>query len=216
MKTVTATTLLASAALLLGVVPAAQAHVTFVDNTAEAGRSFVASANISHGCEAGADQFDTYKVVVELPAGVTARPVHSTLGNARVVGTTLVWERPAPPVATLADDTLFYRVDFRFTVPNLPFTKLTFRTTQTCTNGGTQVWEGVDVPTLLVVPVHVNGWNKYTAQSALDATAISTFFSDAQIVWSNGKAFSANPVTAAVISNPLTSIAAGDVFWVKY
>jgi hypothetical protein len=214
MKTL-AITLVASAAVAFGV-PAAQAHVTFVDNTAEAGRSFLASANISHGCEAGADQFDTYRVVVELPAGVTARPVHSTLGNARVVGTTLVWERTAPPAATVADDTLFYRVDFRFTVPNLPFTKLTFRTTQTCTNGGTQVWEGVDVPTLLIVPVHVNGWNKYTAQSALDQTTITTFFADAQIVWFNGSAYSANPAVAAAIASPLTSIPAGGVFMVKY
>ena len=215
MKTIT-TTLAASAAVLLGVVPAAQAHVTFVDNTADAGRSFVASANISHGCEAGANQFDTWKVVMELPTGVTARPVHSTLGNAKVVGNTMVWERIAPPLATVADDTLFYQLQFRFTVPNLPFTKLAFRTTQTCTNGGTQVWEGVDAPTLLIVPVHVNGWNKYTAQSALDAATISTFFSDAQIVWSGGKAFSSNPATAAAISSPLTGIAAGDVFWVKY
>lgn len=215
MKTIT-TTLVATAAMSLGLVAAAQAHVTFVDNTADAGTSFVATANISHGCEDGVNQFDTYKVVMELPTGVTARPVHSMLGSAKVVGSTMVWERNAPPLATVADDTLFYQLQFRFSVPNLPFTKLTLRTTQTCTNGGTQVWEGVDVPTLLVVPAHVSGWNKYTAQSALDQATITTFFADAQIVWFNGSAYSANPAVAAAITTPLTSIPAGGVFMVKY
>jgi hypothetical protein len=50
---------------------------------------------------------------------------------------------------------------------------------------------------------------------------LKAFFGDAQIVWKGTAAFSANPTTAGLIAGTsgvtaLTSIAAGDVIWVKH
>jgi uncharacterized protein YcnI len=212
------TALFAAGVLLLGAAQAARAHVTFVDNTAEAGRSFIAVANINHGCEDESGTHDTYKVEMELPAGVTARPMGSALGAASVDDSgdpvKLVWQRDSSAVG--ASDTLFYQVSFRFTVPTTPLAALAFRTTQYCAGGTQLVWEGVDAPTLQIVPVHVNGWNKYTAQADIALAAIAATFADAQIVWAGSQAYSANPVVAALIQNALTVIPAGTEYWVKY
>jgi hypothetical protein len=205
-------------ALLAGAMPVALAHVTFVDNTAEGGRSFIATANIAHGCEDESGNYDTYKVEIELPAGITARPMSSSLGQASVDDSgdpvKLVWERDSSDVG--ASDTLFYQVSFRFSVPNTPLESLEFRTTQYCAEGTQLVWEGADVPVIQIVPVHVTGWNKYTAQADIALEAIEAAYADAQIVWANNQAYSANPVIADLIENALTVIPAGTDYWVKY
>ncbi|MBK9132085.1 MAG: DUF1775 domain-containing protein [Gammaproteobacteria bacterium] len=213
------TTLLSgSGLLLLATVPAAHAHVTFVDATAEAGRSFIAVANINHGCEDELGNYDTYKVEIELPAGITARPMSSPVGQASVDDSgdpvKLVWERDSSDVG--ADDALFYQVSFRFTAPNTPLASLQFRTTQSCAGSTQIVWEGVDAPTLRIVPTHATGWNKYTAQADISLEDIAATFADAQIVWAGSQAYSANPVIADLIQNPLTVITAGTEYWVKY
>ena len=112
---------------------------------------------------------------MELPAGVTARPMSAALGAALVDDSgdpvKLVWQRDSSAVG--ASDTLFYQVSFRFTAPGTPLTALAFRTTQYCAGGTQLVWEGVDAPTLQIVPVHVNGWNKYTAQADITLAEIA-------------------------------------------
>jgi uncharacterized protein YcnI len=215
-------TLAALAVLLAAPVAGLQAHVSFVDNSAVAGKSFIATANISHGCTVIDEHYDSYKVEVELPAGVTARPMHSSIGSASVddpvTPTLLTWEKSQADAQP--HDTHFYQVQFRFSAPNAPLTTLAFRTTQYCTDGsnqvGTLVWEGVDAPTIRIVPAHSPGWNKYTAQADIDAATIQSYFGDALIVWSNDQAYSANPVTSSLIANPLTLITAGTEYWVKY
>ena len=99
-------------------------------------------------------------------------------------------------------------------------TTLSFPSRQICHNADTQEivtpWEGAEAPTLKLLPARTPGWNKYTAQADIDEATIIGFFSNAYIVWSGGAAYSANPVTAGLISNPLTTIPAGAEFWVKY
>jgi hypothetical protein len=214
--------LTALAVLTLVPITAALAHVSFTDNTAVGGKSFIATANISHGCTIVDAHYDTYRVEVELPAGIVARPMHSSLGQASVddplTPTVLTWDRPMGEAQS--HDTHFYQLSFRFSVPNAPLSSLGFRTTQYCTDGsmqvGTLVWEGVDVPTIRVVPAHSPGWNKYTAQSNIDEDSIKSYFGDALIVWANNQAYSANPVTSGLITNPLTNIPTGTEYWVKY
>jgi uncharacterized protein YcnI len=213
-----ATTLITTAAMLLVINQVAQAHVEFVDDTATAGASFIATANISHGCEDDLGNYDTYKVEIELPAGITARPMNSSVGQASVDDSgdpvKLVWERDSSDVG--ASDTLFYQVSFRFSVPNTPLESLQFRTTQYCAGDTQLVWEGAEVPTIQIVPAHVSGWNKYTAQADISLDTIAATFGDAQIVWANNQAYSSNPVVANLIQNALTVITAGTDYWVKY
>jgi uncharacterized protein YcnI len=207
-----------AAALLFAIQPAAHAHVEFVDNTAEAGSAFIATADISHGCEDLSGNYDTYKVEIELPAGITARPMNSAVGQASVDDTgdpvKLVWERDPSEVA--ASDALFYQVSFRFSAPDTPLASLEFRTTQYCAGSTQLVWEGAEVPTLKIVPPHVPGWNKYTAQADISLDTVQAMFADAQIVWANNQAYSPNPVVADLIQNALTVITAGTEYWVKY
>lgn len=208
------TAVIAGVAVMAGALPAAQAHVTFVNGRAPAGASFIATANISHGCgDEGGAGLDTTRVEIVLPEGVTARPMHSTLGDAAVDGNTLVWAREAPVQEA---DTHFYQVSFRFTAPNAPFTRLQFDTTQFC--GDSELAWGAESPVISIVPAHAPGWNRYTAQSDIQATDFSAFFGDAEIVWtiSPQQAYSANPHIAPLIANPLQIIPAGASFWVKY
>lgn len=212
------TQLAGTTALLCAIQPAAHAHVEFVDNTAEAGRSFIATANIAHGCEDESGHYDTYKVEIELPAGITARPMNSPVGAASVDDSgepvKLVWQRD--PAEAAAHDELFYQVSFRFSVPNTPLESLEFRTTQYCAGGTQLAWEGAEVPTLRIVPRHVTGWNKYTAQADISLATLQAMFADAQIVWANNQAYSPNPVVSSLIQNALTVIPAGTDYWVKY
>ena len=216
-----ATRIAMTAAMLLSIAHVADAHVSFVANNAYAGKSYVATANIPHGCEdSSLAKYDTIKIEITIPAGFTAvRPADAAFGPATIEKdgsgnvTKLIWTKAA---AALTDDTHLYQVTFRGTLPNTPLQSLDFVTKQTCSGNTTKTWEGVDAPKLPVLPARAPGWNKYTAQENIDEATIKAFFADAYIVWSNGAAYSANAVTAGLITNKLTAIPLGAQFWVKY
>ena len=229
-KTITLKTIvIASAAIILGSIQSAQAHTSFVitdSSNAFAGKSYFATLNLGHGCEdvLSGVKFDTEKLEVDIPAGVTSiRPMDSAWATATVVKdvdgniTQLVWTRTNAP---LAEDSQLYRVSFTAKLPDAPMTTLAFPARQICHNTNaveiTTPWEGAEAPTLKLLPPRAPGWNKYTAQADIDDTTINAFFSDAYIVWSGSAAYSANPVTAGLITNTLTIIPAGADFWVKY
>lgn len=208
------TAMIASAGMLLGMVPAVQAHVSFVNSRAPAGTNFIATANVGHGCELGDEHLDTTKVEIVIPEGITFRAIHSTFGVATIDGNTITWT--ASEGSIQPDDTHHHQVSFRFSVPNAPLTSLQFDTTQYC---GEEVlaW-GDESPVISIVPNRAPGWNKYTAQSDVLAADFPAYFGDAEIVWtaSPAQAYSANPHISALIQNPLTIIPAGSVYWVKY
>jgi hypothetical protein len=209
------------AAGLFSVASIANAHVSFVANNAYAGKSYVATANIPHGCEDDAgNKYDTIKIEMSIPAGFTSvRPADATFGPASVEKdeagnvTKMIWTKTA---AAATSDDFLYQVTFRGTLPANALQSLAFTTTQTCAGDQSFTWEGTDAPALKVLPVRNSGWNKYTAQTALDEATIKAYFADAQIVWSNGAAYSANSVTNGLIITKLTSIAQGAEYWVKY
>lgn len=223
------TRLLVSAAIVLGSLQAAQAHTSFVitnSSNAYAGKSYFATLNLGHGCEddATGTKYDTEKLEVDIPAGVTSiRPMDAAWASASVVKdadgniTQLVWTKTGAP---LAEDSQLYRVSFKAKLPDAPVTTLAFPARQICHNDSSQEiitpWEGAEAPTLKLMPVRTPGWNKYTAQADIDEATIKSFFSDADIVWSGDAAYSANSVTAGLISNSLSIIPAGSEFWVKY
>ncbi len=212
------TAMIASAGMLLGMLPAAEAHVSFVNSRAPAGTNFIATANVGHGCEPEGVEggLDNTSVVMVIPAGITSfRPIHSTFGLATVDGNTITWT--ANEASVQPSDTHYHQVSFRFSVPNAPFTSLFFDTTQFC---GEEVlaWKD-ESPVIAIVPgPRAIGWNKYTAQSDILAADFATYFGDAEIVWtvSPAQAYSANPHISALIQNPLTIIPAGASYWVKY
>ena len=209
------------AAGLLSITNIAGAHVSFVANNAYAGKSYIATANIPHGCEDGnGNHYDTIKIEMDMPAGfISVKPADASFGPASVEKDAngnvikLIWNKAA---AALEDDTNLYQVTFRGKLPNTPLQSLPFITKQTCANNTSFTWEGADVPALKLLPVRAPGWNKYTAQTTIDEATLKAFFADANIVWSNGAAYSSNSVTAGLITNKLTSIAQGAEYWVKY
>ena len=101
-------------------------------------------------------------------------------------------------------------------MPNTPLTSIQFHTVQKCGPSESEVildW-AAESPVLNLLPARKPGWNQYTTQ--VDVTNLSTFFSDAYIVWLGTAAYSANTVTAGLISNTLNSLPSGSTFWVKY
>jgi len=206
---------------LFAAIQSVQAHVSFVAVNAYAGKSYIATANIPHGCEdLVGNKYDTIKIEISIPAEFTGvRPADSAFGMASVekdlAGNVikLIWTKSTPE---LIEDTNFIQVSFRGTLPNAPLTTLELETTQTCAGATTKTWSGLDVPKLNILPARAPGWNKYTAQSTIDATMLGNFFKDAVIVWYGNAAYSANPVTNGLITNKLTDIPLGADFWVKY
>jgi periplasmic copper chaperone A len=190
---------------------------------------------VGHGCEGS----DTYSVRVQIPAGVTSvRPIEGDFGKVTLIErdaaqniVAVTWTKTDP---VLPADTNFYKLVLRLKVPNQPFTTVYFPTRQVCrTADGTTLppvdWAatepstdgGMDepAPSLKIVPARRSGWNKITLSAAV--TNLGAYFDDAEIVWKGSQAFSANPATVELISGtagvtPLTSLAAGDVIWVKY
>ncbi len=228
------TVLVTSVTLALSVFQGAQAHTSFVIDATSipfAGKSYTGTLRAGHGCaDALGAHFDTERIEVEIPAGVTAvKPFDAPWGKATIekdtagLVTKLIWTRSnALPVLTA--DTHLYLATFRATLPNAPLTSIAFRTVQYCTNYTTASptpvitpWEGAEAPTLKLVPARLPGWNKYTINTAIaDIAALKAYFSDSHIVWSGGSAWSVNPVTDALITNKLTTIPANQEFWVKY
>lgn len=218
-----------SAVFILGSFQAVQAHTAFTitpSSNAFAGKSYFATMNLGHGCEdtLTGTKFDTEILEIDIPAGLTSiRPVDAAWADASAVTdvdgniTQLKWTRTSTPHT---GDTQLYRVNFTVKLPDLPMTTLAFPARQICHNeNGDELitpWEGLESPTLKLLPARALGWNKYTAQADIDEATIKAFFSDAYIVWSASAAYSANPVTAGLITNILTSIPSGSDFWVKY
>jgi hypothetical protein len=217
------------------VTASAHAHVglttpVFAKTTAEL------SFGIGHGC--GTD--DTYRVKVDIPAGVTnVRPMGSDFGKASVEKdangnvTAITWQKADADL--LPADTHYYKLTLRARMPDTPFVKLAFLTHQTCrSQSGTlsyHEWVGLpDVPVpdggtgpepapfTMILPARTPGWNKITVP--VDLKDLS-FFRDALIVWKGTAAYSANANTAAQIKaeagvTALTELKSGDEVWVKY
>lgn len=214
-------------------VPAlADAHISIASGPAFANTTQEISFGVGHGCEGS----DTYSVRIEIPAGVTSvRALTSDFGRATVEKdaaqnvVAVSWTKPVEDV--IPGDDNYYKLVLRFKVPDKPFTTLHFPTHQTCrtADGGTLTTDWVAVeetdggaepaPVLKIVPARRAGWNKWTVPN--DIADLAVFFSDAQIVWKDNQAYSANPTTAELIgSTPdveaLSELAAGDEIWVKY
>jgi len=211
-----------------------QAHVSIVSGPAFANTSQEVSFGVGHGC-AGAD---TYRVQIDIPAGVASvRPEPSDFGQVDLetdAGGSVVavsWTKSDSSV--LEADTQYYRLSMRLKAPDRPFSIVYLPAHQTCRAADgretTVDWVGLDpvtddamiepAPALYVLPARFPGWNKFAVETAIDD--LQGFFGDAQIVWSGHRAFSVNPTTSGLILetsgvSPLTAIGAGEQIWVKY
>lgn len=208
----------------------ASAHVGITTPLTADGNQEVAF-NIGHGCEGK----DTYSITIQIPAGVTGvRASRSpdflapviTAGPTVGSVTSVTWTKN--PADVVAGDSNFYKLVLRLKAPNAPFTTLSFPVTQVCREpGGADLpavqWEGPDephpAPRAVVLPARKPGWNKFTVPVAI--ADVSKVFSDAQIVWKGGAAYSSNAATIEQIKNTagveaLTALVAGDEIWVKY
>ena len=223
----------------------ALAHVSLTSGPAQANKSSKITFGIGHGCEGGA-AVDTYKIRVDLPAGVTSvRALRSDFGKPTMIknGSNQViaveWTR-ADVDDLLTEDTNYYELTIRARIPDAPYSQLQFNVTQTCRTPGTNGTEGTPVlwdqpagattgnpaPILTIVPARTaaTGWNKFTipANTTVANAKLATYFGDALIVWKGASAFSANSNTATQITTTagvttLTSdLAAGDEIWVRY
>jgi uncharacterized protein YcnI len=220
-------------ALLLGA--AAQAHIELASGAATSNATNEVVFGIGHGCSGA----DTYRVKIDIPAGVTSvRPMRSdfaiptiekdTAGNV----TSVTWQKPVSDA--LDTDIAYYALVIRLKTPDQPLTNLYFQAHQTCraADGTLSTVEWTDLPStpngqqtgnpapaLKVVPARMAGWNKFTVPAQM--SDLSVFFKDAQIVWKGTAAYSANPNIAAQITGTsgvtaLTTLDAGDEVWVKY
>ncbi len=217
----------------------ALAHVALPTGPAQADKSGTKiTFGITHGCEVGAVHYDTYKIRIEIPTGMTAvRPMSSDFGKPTVtrVGadvTTVEWTKPLTDV--LDGDDGYHEVTIRAKIPNAPFTQLPIVVHQVCRVNNadvTQSWNvlppgtGDTAPVLTITPQRLNptGWNRFTIPAGVTVPTdkLGTFFGDAQIVWKGTAAFSTNSATAALITTTagvtaLGALAAGDEIWVKY
>jgi len=206
----------------------AQAHTSFVNTPQQppvANSYYFATLNLGHGCSdpvSGA-HLDTKVLTVDIPTGITSiRPMDASWGSASVVKdsagniTQLIWTRNMAPQS---EDSHLYRASFQVKLPNSPLSALQFPSHQTCDANGVEItsdWIDAQAPTLRLQQSRMAGWNRYTAQVAIDQATLAAFFNDALIVWSGNAAYSANPVTDQLISNALTVIPAGAEYWVKY
>jgi uncharacterized protein YcnI len=226
-------TLLSSATLLFA--PTAFAHVSLA-GPGYANQNQVLTFSVGHGCEGA----DTYKIEVTIPKEVTSvRAMPNVFGDHEVrtddagIVTAVVWTKSAK---VRAKDDSFYQLAIRIKVPDAPFSTLYFPAKQTCrTPDGTESvvdWkatveevaaakEGQEpepAPTLVILPVHYGGWNKFTVKNKIADLSV---FDDAQIVWSGDAAYSKNPTTAELIAKEdgvqvLTEIKANAEIWVRY
>ncbi|MFT3710131.1 MAG: DUF1775 domain-containing protein [Archangium sp.] len=201
--------------------------------TANATQEIVLS--VGHGCEG----FDTSYIRAALPAGMSGvRAMTSDFGRATVetdgTGAPIAVNWVRDDANLIPVDTNFYKLVIRGRTPNAPFTTQFFPTEQRCKlpDGGVAISLWTDTsgmptdagapeaaPQIVLVPAHKNGWNKLTVPVAV--TNLALYFSDAQIVWKDSSAFSANASVASLISTTpgvtaLTSLAANDEIWVKY
>lgn len=214
----------------------AEAHIEVASGPAIANNTNEITFSVAHGCTGA----DTYRVSIDIPAGVTSvRPMRSDFGSPAVQAdmggtiTSVIWQKQLADA--LDSDIAFYKLIIRLKTPNQPFTTLYFAAHQTCRakDGTLTTVNWVGLPTspmvdggtvepaaaLNLVPARLPGWNKYTVASAM--ADLSVFFKDALIVWKGTAAYSANPNTAALGASTqgvtaLTALNAGDEVWVKY
>jgi uncharacterized protein YcnI len=230
----TTVALACAAAGLLLIEGAAQAHITIISGNAPSATTQDVVFDVGHGCSGA----DTYSVTIAVPAAATgARPMLSEFGPATVVKdasnvTHITWTKTAD---ANAGDTNNYKLVVRVKTPDAPFTTLFFYAQQVCKVPGMTPMDPVEwvdtpastdggalahpAPTLVIVPPHSPGWNKYTL--AADVPDPSLFFKDASIVWKGSAAYSSNATTAKQISattgvTALTSLKSGDAISVKY
>lgn len=216
----------------------AAAHVAISSGPAGANKTSIITFDIGHGCEdVAGNHFDTLKVRVTIPAGVTSvRGMYNELGKPTILktGTTVTaieWSKPADEA--IPDDGGFYQVKLRARTPDAPLTKLKFIVTQTCVDATgapiTSTWDqdegaptGNPAPHLTVVPARVPGWNRVVVARALTQDELPAYFGDAVIVWKGTAAYSANAQTATMIASTTGvtalsgGLAANDEIWVKY
>lgn len=207
----------------------ADAHVSISSGPAQADKSQKITFSVGHGCEG----FDTVKVRVLIPAGLTsvrALPGPGDFDQVTVergtddAVTAVVWEKPAE--ARLDGDYGYYDLTLRGRVANAPFTTLAFTIEQTCLDADGDpilvTWGGDDAAHLTVVPQRRAGWNRVVLAAPVLEADVATYFGDALIVWRGNAAYSPNAATSAQIGMTagvtlLTGdLAAGDELWVKY
>jgi len=213
---------------------AARAHID-IESAATANATNEVVFVVGHGCSGA----DTYRVNIEIPAGVTSvRALRSDFGTPTVQKdgsgnvTSVTWQKP--DAEALAEDIAFYRLVLRLRTPDQPLTTLYFVSHQTCraANGTLTTVDWSDLPTtpagsqtgnpaspLKLLPARAAGWNKFTIPAAMPDPGV--YFKDAHIVWKGNAAYSANPNVKALIAGTqgvteLTSLNAGDEVWVKY
>jgi uncharacterized protein YcnI len=217
---------LAGACAVLTSAAPVSAHVDVI-SPAFAGERQVVTFPVGHGCTGA----DTVGIRIHLPEEITAvRALPGPFGEAAVatssagVPMAVEWTKAA---ARTGDDQ-FYQFQIRITVPDLPFTTIYFKATQTCRSPAGEEsiveWsalpgeQGEPAAGLLILPPRHPGWNKYVVPIQIDEL---TVFDDAQIVWSGDAAYSSNPATMELIANEpevevLATIPAASEIWVKY
>jgi periplasmic copper chaperone A len=224
------------AATAAGVPAVAEAHVSIASGPGFANATQEIVFGVGHGC-AGAD---TYKVRVQIPAGVTSvRPLRSDFGKVSVEKddagtiTAVVWQKAEADA--LDADIAFYKLVVRLKVPDAPWKPIYFPAEQTCRAAGGAMsvvnWAGLPpttpvdggedepAPALQVLPARKPGWNRYVVTQAVPD--LSVLFADALVVWKGTAAYSANPATVELIRGTygvtvLSSLVANDEIWVKY
>ncbi|MGB3621085.1 MAG: DUF1775 domain-containing protein, partial [Ketobacter sp.] len=216
----------------------ALSHVGVASGPAFAGDRTIVDLSVPHGC----DGMDTLRVEVDIPEQFTSvQPIDNVFGPATFETNSeggiskIIWTKPVENA--LAADDHYYKLSFRATLPDAPFTVAALPTTQYCqTPDGNETFVSWDelpaegghdhhaagshpAPTLMIFPQRFPGWNQYVAPDHLHDMSI---FDDAEIVWKNDvEAYSANPVTLQMIESDadvsvLGQIHPGETFWVKY
>ena len=217
----------------------AQAHVGVISGAATANTNQEITFGVGHGCSGA----DTYRVRVEIPAGVgSVLPLTSDFGKIAIekdaagTVTAVTWQKPDADL--LPADSEYYKLVVRLRVPNQPFTTVYFPIIQTCKAADGTIYTtrwvgkpgdpplpdgGMEEPAgaLSVVPARLPGWNKYTVPVAIGNAQLASWFSNAIIVWKGNAAYSANPSTVELIKNnagvvALDALQANDEIWVRY
>jgi hypothetical protein len=226
------------ASVLLAATPVA-AHVS-VSGPAAANKSQKITFGVGHGCHIGDIEADTYKVRLDIPAGIDPaglRAFTSDFGKPKMIrdGANKIiaveWQKP---LADLQDDedTQYYEIAIRAKVTDVPFTQIKWDIHQTCrTTAGTELtvsWNeapggtGNTSPMMSVLPSRLPGWNKVVLPVGVAEADVPKYFGDALIAWRGTAAYSSNPNTAAMIATTpgvtaLTGdLQAGDEIWVRY
>ncbi|MEJ7601076.1 MAG: DUF1775 domain-containing protein [Kofleriaceae bacterium] len=214
------------------------AHVSLISGPAAANKSQKITFGIGHGCEIAGVEADTYRVRIDIPAGVTSvRALTSDFGKPRLIkeagtGKLLAVEWQKPIADLQPEDFGYYEITLRAKVEDVPFTQIKWDVHQTCRNiAGTEVtvdWNeapggtGSPSPMMTVVPVRTTGWNKFVLPAAIPEDSVRLYLADALIAWRGAAAYSSNPNTAATVATTpgvtaLTGdLAAGVEIWVKY